>query len=109
MGVICSWKAITRVGLFHFNLLFVLAGVSLVFMALDLFLFYFAWELMLIPTYFLIALWGYEQRQYAATKFFLFTQCSGLFLLAATLALYTIHGQTTGHYTLITHSSLAQL
>ena len=69
------------------------------FLAVDLFLFYFAWELMLVPMYFLIVIWGHERRVYAAVKFFLFTQCSGLLMLIAILALYFIHHQTTGVYT----------
>lgn len=100
LSVACSWRGITeRVGFFHFNLLWSFAGIAGVFIAIDLFLFYFVWELMLIPIYFLIALWGHEQRRYAATKFFLFTQIGGLFMLAAILALYWIHGYQTGHYT----------
>jgi len=100
VAVLASWTEIRdRVGFFHFNLLWVLAGISGVFLAVDLFLFYFAWELMLIPMYFLILIWGHERRVYAATKFFLFTQFSGLLMLIAILALYFIHHQTTGVYT----------
>ena len=100
MAIACSWNDITeKVGFFHCNLLLALAGICGVFVAIDLFLFYFAWELMLIPTYFLIALWGHEHRQYAATKFFIFTQLGGLFLLASIISLYCIHGQQTSHYT----------
>ena len=54
-----------------------MAGVIGVFTAFDLFLFFFFWEVMLIPMYFLIAIWGHEARAYAAMKFFLFTQISG--------------------------------
>jgi NADH-quinone oxidoreductase subunit M len=100
VSVLASWTEIQdRVGFFHFNLLWVLAGISGVFLAIDLFLFYFAWELMLIPMYFLILIWGHERRVYAATKFFLFTQLSGLLMLIAILALYFVHHQTTGIYT----------
>jgi len=100
VAVLCSWTEITkRVGLFHFNLLWALSGITGVFLAVDLFLFYFAWELMLIPIYFLIVIWGHERRVYAATKFFLFTQCSGLLMLLAILALYFLHHQATGVYT----------
>jgi NADH-quinone oxidoreductase subunit M len=54
LAVACSWKGIQeKVGFFHFNLLWILAGITGVFMALDLFLFYFFWEIMLIPLYFL--------------------------------------------------------
>lgn len=100
LSVLASWKEIQRsVGFFHLNLLWVLAGVTGVFLALDLFLFYFAWELMLVPMYFLIALWGHERRIYAAVKFFLFTQLSGLLMLIAILTLYFLHQRATGIYT----------
>jgi NADH-quinone oxidoreductase subunit M len=100
VAVLASWTEIRdRVGFFHFNLLWVLTGIAGVFLAVDLFLFYFAWELMLIPMYFLILIWGHERRVYAAVKFFLFTQLSGLLMLIAILALYFIHHQTTGVYT----------
>ncbi|MGC2324557.1 MAG: NADH-quinone oxidoreductase subunit M [Terriglobales bacterium] len=100
MAVLASWTEIReQIGFFHFNLMWVLAGIVGVFLAVDLFLFYFAWELMLIPMYFLIVIWGHERRGYAAVKFFLFTQCSGLLMLIAILALYFIHHQATGVYT----------
>lgn len=100
MSVLCSWTEIQEgVGFFHFNLMWILAGIAGVFLALDMFLFYFAWELMLIPMYFLIVIWGHERRIYAAIKFFLFTQLSGLLMLIAILALYFIHHQATGVYT----------
>ena len=100
ISVLTSWTEIReKVGFFHFNLMWVLAGIAGVFLAVDLFLFYFAWELMLVPMYFLIVIWGHERRVYAAVKFFLFTQCSGLLMLIAILALYFIHHRTTGVYT----------
>lgn len=100
ISVLASWKEINKnVGFFHFNLMLVLAGITGVFLALDLFLLYFFWELMLIPMYFLISIWGHENKTYAATKFFLFTQASGLLMFLAILALYFIHGANTGVYT----------
>jgi NADH-quinone oxidoreductase subunit M len=100
MSVISSWREIQeRAGLFHMNLLWTLSGVLGVFLSLDLFLFYFFWELMLVPMYFLIAIWGHENRAYASMKFFIFTQLSGLLMLLAVLALYFIHGRATGTYT----------
>src|SRR5512140_1280480 len=81
VAVAASWREVnTRVGAFHFTLLAVLTGVIGVFLARDLLLFYFFWELMLVPMYFLIGLWGHERRLYAALKFFLFTFISSLFL-----------------------------
>ncbi len=100
MAVASAWTEISqRSGFFYFNLLLALAGVTGVFLARDLFLFYFFWEVMLIPTYFLIVLWGSGNRVYAGAKFFLFTQASGLLMLLAILALYFLHGRATGVYT----------
>jgi NADH-quinone oxidoreductase subunit M len=97
MAILCSWTEIRqRVGFFHFNLLWVLAGITGVFLAVDLFVFYLFWELMLVPMYFLIGIWGHERRIYAATKFFLFTQLSGLLMLVAIISLAVLHRQTTG-------------
>jgi NADH-quinone oxidoreductase subunit M len=100
MAVVCSWTEIReRVGFFHFCLLWVISGITGVFLALDLFLFYFFWEMMLVPMYLLIALWGHERRIYASVKFFLFTQASGLLMLVAILGLYFLHGRSSGVYT----------
>ena len=100
VSVACSWTEIRRsVGLFHFNLLWSLSGIMGVFLALDLFLFYCFWELMLIPVYFIIALWGHENRIGASVKFMIFTQLSSLFMLAAIIGLHVIHGRISGVYT----------
>ena len=99
MSVLTSWTEIRQhVGFFHFNLMWVLAGVTGVFLAVDLFLFYLFWELMLVPMYFLIAIWGHERRVYASLKFFLFTQLSGLLMLAAILGLAILHQHATGSW-----------
>jgi len=87
-----AWNEITeRTGFFYFNLLWTLAGVIGVFTALDLFLFFFFWEVMLIPMYFIIAIWGHENKNYAAMKFFIFTQVTGLMMLIAILVLAYFH------------------
>jgi NADH-quinone oxidoreductase subunit M len=100
IAVIISWKEInSKVGFFHFNLLLILAGIIGVFLSLDLFLFYFFWELMLVPMYFLIGIWGHENRTAASNKFFLYTQASGLLMFISILALYFVHGSSTGSYT----------
>ena len=103
LSVLCSWKEIQRhVGFFHLNLMWILGGVVGVFLALDLFLFFFFWEMMLVPMYFLIALWGHSSadgkktRIYAATKFFIFTQASGLIMLVAILGLVLVNYNSTG-------------
>lgn len=100
VSVLASWREIQRaVGFFHLNLLWALAGVVGVLISVDLFLFYFSWELMLIPTYFLIAVWGRERRAAAATKFFLFSQLSSLLMLISILALFFVHHAATGVFT----------
>lgn len=102
MAVGCSWREIQRnVGFFYLNLLWNLGGVVGVFLSLDLFLFFFFWEMMLVPMFFLIALWGHsgadgKSRIYAATKFFIFTQASGLLLLIAIIGLVLVHRGATG-------------
>ena len=100
LAVLTSWNEIQyRVGFYYFNLLWVLAGITGVFLTMDLFLFYFFWEVMLIPMYFLIGVWGHEDKRYAAFKFFIFTQASGLLMFLAILGLYFIHGNNTGTFT----------
>jgi NADH-quinone oxidoreductase subunit M len=100
ISVACSWTEIReKTGFFHLNLMAVLAGILGVFLSLDLFLFYFFWELMLVPMYFLISIWGHENRVYASLKFFIFTQAGGLLMLLSILGLYFIHGRSTGVYT----------
>ncbi len=100
VAVSASWTDIQyRQGVFEANLLWTLAGVLGVFMALDLFLFFLFWEIMLIPMYFMIAIWGHENRGYAAMKFFIFTQASGLLMLVAILALVAVNREVTGVYT----------
>jgi NADH-quinone oxidoreductase subunit M len=97
MAVACSWSEIQRnQGFFFLNLLWSLGAVIGVFLAIDLFLFFFFWEMMLVPIYFLIALWGHKgsngrSRVYAATKFFIYTQVAGLIMLVGILALVIIN------------------
>ncbi|MEE9254669.1 MAG: NADH-quinone oxidoreductase subunit M [Pseudomonadales bacterium] len=100
VAVVSSWTEITeRGGFFQFNILWTLAGVVGVFTSFDLFLFFFFWEVMLIPMYFLIAIWGHEDRSYAAMKFFLFTQISGLVMLLAIVGLVYVHYDASGGIT----------
>lgn len=97
IAVLSSWREIKHSsGFFHFNLLWTLAGVVGVFTALDLFLFFVFWEVMLVPMYFIIAIWGHENRVYAAMKFFIFTQASGLLMLLAVVGLVYFHHQASG-------------
>ena len=102
LGVISigsAWDEIkTQTGFFYFNLLWTLAGVIGVFTALDLFLFFFFWEVMLIPMYFIIAIWGHENKNYAAMKFFIFTQVTGMLMLVSILVLAYSHYTQFGSY-----------
>ncbi len=88
VAIASSWSEIDfKPGLFQANVLWTLAGVCGVFLALDMFLFFLFWEVMLIPMYLLIAIWGHENKSYAAMKFFIFTQASGLLMLLAIVVL----------------------
>ncbi|HEX7382395.1 MAG TPA: NADH-quinone oxidoreductase subunit M [Nevskiaceae bacterium] len=104
VSVACSWSEMHRkVGFYYMNLMWNFAGIIGVFLAIDLFLFFFFWELMLVPMFFLIALWGHDEpgqaRTYAAMKFFIYTQASGLLMFVAILALVFIHHRATGVFT----------
>ncbi len=88
-----------RPGFYYFHMLLAIAGTLGVFLALDLFLFFFFWELMLVPMYFLISVWGHEDRDRAAIKFFIFTQASGLVMLLAILGLVWAHHADSGELT----------
>ncbi|QBL95175.1 NADH-quinone oxidoreductase subunit M (plasmid) [Komagataeibacter saccharivorans] len=95
--VMFSTRQVTvSAGVFHFLFLSTLTGIIGTFLATDLFLFFFFWELMLVPMFVLIAQWGHEDRQRAAMKFFIFTQGSGLLMLLSILGLVIIHYRQTG-------------
>lgn len=102
LGIIAcgsAWGEIKeRSGFFYFNLLWTIAGVIGVFTALDLFLFFFFWEVMLIPMYFIIAIWGHENKNYAAMKFFIFTQVTGMLMLMSILVMAFFHYQQFGFF-----------
>src|ERR1700751_1691627 len=91
--VLISWKSIhERVKEFFILLLVLETGLIGVFVALDLFLFYFFWEATLIPMALLIGVYGHERRVYAAVKFFLYTMIASVFMLAGILWLYAHTG-----------------
>ena len=91
--VLISWKSIhERVKEFFILLLVLQTALIGVFVALDLFLFYFFWEATLIPMALLIGIYGHERRVYAAVKFFLYTMVASMFMLAAILWLYAKTG-----------------
>jgi NADH-quinone oxidoreductase subunit M len=84
----------------HFALMLALEGAMIgTFVALDTFLFYMFWELVLIPMYFLIGIWGGQRRIYAAVKFFIYTVVGSLLMLVAFVALYYLNFKATGHWT----------
>ena len=99
--ILCSWSAITfRVKEYMISFLFLETGMIGALVALDLILFYVFWEVMLIPMYFLIGVWGDPKRRiYAAVKFFLFTMAGSVLMLIAILALYFINLKATGKAT----------
>ena len=100
LSILSSWSAIQdRVKEYYAFLLFLQAGMLGVFMALDLFLFYFFWEIMLVPMYFIIGIWGSDRRLYAAIKFFLYTLAGSVLMLLAMLTLYFQHYEQFGVYT----------
>jgi len=95
--ILSTWKAIEkRVKEFHVAMLFLETAMLGTFLALDLFLFYIFWELLLIPMYLIIGVWGGERRIYAAIKFFLFTAVGSLLMLVCIIGLVYFHKETTG-------------
>ncbi len=91
--VLISWNYIDkRIREFYAFLLLLEFGLVGVFCSLDLFLFYTFWEICLVPMYFLIGIWGYARRIYAAVKFFLYTMAGSVLMLAATIYLYNRSG-----------------
>ncbi|HAY22949.1 MAG TPA: NADH-quinone oxidoreductase subunit M [Desulfobacterales bacterium] len=99
--VLACWEDIqSKVKEFMICLLFLQTGMIGVFVSLDLFLFYIFWEIMLIPMYLLIGVWGNPARRiYAAVKFFIFTMVGSLLMLVAILVLYFYNYKVTGVYT----------
>src|SRR5947209_9804141 len=92
LAVLSSWTAIdTRVKEYYVFMLMLQAGMLGVFISLDFFLFYVFWEVMLVPMYFLIGVWGGSRKLYAAIKFFLYTLFGSVLLLLGILALYFIY------------------
>ncbi len=89
--VLASWDSVThRTKEFHVALLVLQTAMLGALASMDLVLFYVFWEAMLVPMYLLIGVWGSEERQMAATKFFLYTLAGSLLMLVALLALYFI-------------------
>src|SRR5689334_6250671 len=100
IAVLSSWTAITeRVKEYYIFLLVLQTGMLGAFMALDFLLFFLFWEVMLVPMYFLIGIWGSANRLYSAIKFFLYTLVGSVVMLLGILALYFYSHSVTGVYT----------
>ena len=97
LALLSSWESIhARVKAFAMFVLALEAAMIGVFVALDLFLFYVFWDAMLVPMYFLIGIWGYDRRVYAAIKFMLYTMAGSVLMLVAILTLGYYHGVAAG-------------
>src|SRR5499427_9078749 len=100
IAVLSSWTAITeRVKEYYIFLLVLQTGMLGAFMSLDFLLFFLFWEVMLVPMYFLIGIWGSSNRLYSAIKFFLYTLVGSVVMLLGILALYFYGHSVTGVYT----------
>src|SRR6195256_3056798 len=99
IAVLSSWTAITeRVKEYYIFLLVLQTGMLGAFMSLDFLLFFLFWEVMLVPMYFLIGIWGSANRLYSAIKFFLYTLVGSVIMLLGILALYFYSHTVTGVY-----------
>jgi NADH-quinone oxidoreductase subunit M len=100
LAILSGWESVhTRVRAFCMFLLLLESAIIGVFVSIDLFLFYVFWDAMLVPMYFLIGVWGYDRRVYAAVKFILFTMAGSVLMLLAILGLAYLHSTTAGGYT----------
>jgi NADH-quinone oxidoreductase subunit M len=99
LALLSSWESVHRkTRAFCIFLLLLESAMMGVFVSLDLFLFYVFWDAMLVPMYFLIGIWGYERRVYAAVKFILYTMAGSVLMLLAILGLAYLHFTATGSY-----------
>ena len=99
LSLLCSWESVhQKTRAFCICMLLLESAMMGVFVSIDLFLFYVFWDAMLIPMYFLIGVWGYERRVYAAVKFILFTISGSVLMLLAILGLAWLHSSATGVY-----------
>ena len=99
LAVLFSWDVEERTHQYMGLMLILEVGVMGVFTSMDYFLFYVFWEVVLIPMYFLIAIWGGPRRSYASIKFFIYTHIASLVMLLGILALYFQAAPALGHAT----------
>ena len=98
--ILSSWDAIKKnINEYMISMLFLETGMLGALISLDLVLFYIFWEVMLIPMYLLIGVWGGPRRIYAAVKFFLYTMVGSVLMMIAILALYFLYHKAMGVYT----------
>lgn len=95
LAILASWPVTLKPRLFYFLMLAMYGGQIGVFAVQDMLLFFFMWELELIPVYLLLSIWGGKKRLYAATKFILYTAGGSLFILLAALAMAFYGGDVT--------------
>jgi NAD(P)H-quinone oxidoreductase subunit 4 len=95
LAMLAAWKVEQKQRLFYFLMLVLYSAQIGVFCAQDLLLFFFMWELELVPVYILISIWGGPKRLYAATKFILYTAIGSIFILVAGLAMAFYGGNVT--------------
>jgi NADH-quinone oxidoreductase subunit M len=99
LALLSSWESVHhKTRAFYMMILALESAMIGVFVALDLFLFYVFWDAMLIPMYFLIGIWGYERRIYAAVKFILYTMAGSVLMLLAIIGMAALHYTATGEY-----------
>jgi NADH-quinone oxidoreductase subunit M len=100
LSILCSWSAVEhRVKEYYAMFLLLQTGMIGVFVSLDFFLFYVFWEVVLVPMYFIIGIWGGQRRLYAAIKFFLYTLAGSVLMLLGILTLYFQYAEQFGVYT----------
>ena len=104
LAVLASWSITSRLKEYFLLLLILETGMLGVFVALDMILFYVFWEVMLIPMYLLIGVWGHDRRVYASIKFILYTMLGSLLMLVAILWVYV----STGTFSLLTLYAIRQ-
>jgi NADH-quinone oxidoreductase subunit M len=99
--ILCSWNIQKKIRSYFTLLLFLQTAIFGVFLAQDFFLFYLFWEAMLIPMFFLIAIWGGDNREYAATKFIIYTFFGSILMLVGIIALYYASGKGVQSFDII--------
>jgi len=98
MALLASWKTTKLVWQFHAMIMALQIGICGAFLALDVLMFYVFFEVMLIPLYFMVGIWGGKNRIYAATKFFIYTMAGSLLMLASLIYTAILHKNALGYW-----------